>query len=268
MGDGEDVAICLHGFPEHAYSWRHQMPLLARLGFRVWAPNLRGYGGTDSPPGASAYRLELLLDDLHALVRAAGGRRTLLIAHDWGGLLAWLLASETPCVIDDLIVVNMPHPARFLRELRRAPQLLKSWYIFFFQLPALPELVLRRGLTDLLTFVAASPPDLEGEVLELYRQNALRRGGLTSMINWYRALPRTRALAAYRPGRTTPIVRARTLLIWGDADIAFDNRVFEETEQFVETLSTWRVRGGSHCVHQQMPQCVNTVISEWLAKRG
>ncbi|HEX4603023.1 MAG TPA: alpha/beta fold hydrolase, partial [Candidatus Angelobacter sp.] len=96
MGTGDRLALCLHGFPESAYSWRHQMPMLARLGYRVWAPNLRGYGNTDSPPQVSAYKPRVLVADVASLIKAAAPKETLLLAHDWGAALAWLLAMEQP----------------------------------------------------------------------------------------------------------------------------------------------------------------------------
>src|SRR5712692_5607259 len=99
-GSGDRLALCLHGFPEHAVSWRHQMPLLARLGYRVWAPNLRGYGGTDSPREVAAYRIDVLVDDVAGLIRASGARETLVIGHDWGGALAWTLAMRKPTLIN------------------------------------------------------------------------------------------------------------------------------------------------------------------------
>ena len=92
MGSGDRLALCLHGFPEHAYSWRHQLPVLARLGYRCWAPNLRGYGNTDSPRDVASYRTETLVADVAGLIKASGARETLLMAHDWGGALAWMLA--------------------------------------------------------------------------------------------------------------------------------------------------------------------------------
>src|ERR1700724_3978099 len=95
-GCGERLVLCLHGFPESSFSWRFQMPLLARLGYRVWAPNLRGYGGTDSPPDVAAYRIEVLVDDVAGLIQTSGARETLLVGHDWGGILAWILAMQKP----------------------------------------------------------------------------------------------------------------------------------------------------------------------------
>src|SRR5581483_12089585 len=123
MGAGDRLALCLHGFPEHAYSCRYQMPLLAKMGYRVWAPNLRGYGNTDSPQEVSAYKTRTLVEDVAALIKAAGAKETLLIAHDWGGALAWSLAMLQPQLIDRLVILNLPHPACFARELRRPPQL-------------------------------------------------------------------------------------------------------------------------------------------------
>ena len=159
MGSGDRLALCLHGFPENAYSWRHQMPLLARLGYRVWAPNLRGYGATDSPSEVSAYQPRTLVEDVASLIRAANAKETLVVAHDLGAVLAWLLAispqarksnaigdpaMEQPQLIDRLVILNLPHPACFAREVRKPRQFFKSWYTLFFQLPWLPEKILGR----------------------------------------------------------------------------------------------------------------------------
>src|SRR5215831_1058340 len=137
VGQGDRLALCLHGFPEHAYSWRYQMPLLARLGYRVWAPNLRGYGGTDSPREISAYAPHTLIEDVASLIKAANPKEALVIAHDLGAVLAWTLAvtsqsreSRAPGasgleqlqLIDRLVVLNLPHPACFSREVRKPTQ--------------------------------------------------------------------------------------------------------------------------------------------------
>jgi pimeloyl-ACP methyl ester carboxylesterase len=141
-GNGDRLALCLHGFPECWYSWRHQMPLLARLGYRVWAPDLRGYGESDRPRGVQAYGIEMLMNDVGGLIDAAGARSTLLLAHDWGGIIAWYFAMRRLRPLDRLVVMNAPHPAIMERELRSWQQLRRSWYGLFFQIPALPELLL------------------------------------------------------------------------------------------------------------------------------
>src|SRR5215470_12651173 len=189
MGQGDRLALCLHGFPEHAYSWRYQMPLLARLGYRVWAPNLRGYGATDSPSEVAAYKTRTLVEDVIALIKASGAKEVLLMAHDWGGALAWSVALIAPELIQRLVILNLPHPACFARELRRPVQLAKSWYIFFSQLTWLPEFLLgrrqARATSELIRRTSRKPERFPDDVLEVYRRNAARPGGLRAMINRY-----------------------------------------------------------------------------------
>ena len=115
----------------------HQMPFLARLGYTVWAPNLRGYGRSSRPKKVDDYRLDKLVDDIAGLIDAAGAGTTLLVAHDWGGIIAWMFALEKKRPLKQFIVMNLPHPLLFRRGIRKWPQIMKSWYISFFQLPRL-----------------------------------------------------------------------------------------------------------------------------------
>jgi pimeloyl-ACP methyl ester carboxylesterase len=272
-GAGDKLAMCLHGFPEHAFSWRNQMPLLAKLGYRVWAPNLRGYGGTDSPPEISAYRTSTLVADVAGLIKASGAKETLLIAHDWGGALAWILAMRQPELIDRLVVMNLPHPACFARELRRPRQLLRSWYMFFFQIPWLPEFLLRRNdaqaIGDMFRHTPGCRERIPEAVIDAYRQNAMRPGGLTAMLNWYRALFRNRGglqSRAARPGGVRfPMISTPTLLLWGDADIALDFRTTHGTQDYVSDLTFRVLPGVSHWVQQEAPAIVNAMLEAWLA---
>ena len=144
-GSGEKLALCLHGFPESSFSWRHQMPLLAQLGYLVWAPDLRGYGGSSRPIGVAAYSMHNLTADVAALIEASGAKQTVLIGHDWGALIAWDYAMFGRVPIAQLIIMNVPHPALAEKGLRTLRQLAKSWYIFFFQLPVIPEWSLARN---------------------------------------------------------------------------------------------------------------------------
>jgi pimeloyl-ACP methyl ester carboxylesterase len=288
MGAGDKLAICLHGFPEHAISWRHQMPLLARLGYRVWAPNLRGYGASDSPLEISAYRTRTLVEDVAGLIQAAHAnqtsKETLLIAHDWGAALAWILAMRRPELIDRLVIMNVPHPACFARELRHFRQLRKSWYMFFFQLPLLPEYLLGRNHAALIGKMFRSgqrnPSSFPDDVIEVYRDNASRPGGLTAMLNWYRAFFRGRrggapssassgagASAADSLGGESekfPKITTPTLFLWGDADIALDFRTTHGTEAYVSDLTFRVLPGISHWVQQEAPQAVNAMLQAWL----
>jgi pimeloyl-ACP methyl ester carboxylesterase len=142
-GEGDRLALCLHGFPEAAYSWRRQLPLLAELGYRVWAPNQRGYGRTSRPPHVDDYRTGRLVADIAGLIDVSGARSVTLIGHDWGAAVAWLFATDRVRPLERLVIMNVPHPALFARCLRTFAQARRSWYMFFFQLPKLPELALR-----------------------------------------------------------------------------------------------------------------------------
>ena len=141
-GSGDRLALCLHGFPELNFSWRHQMPLLAAKGWRVWAPNLRGYGASSRPEGIEAYRIDRLVEDVAALIDLSGAREVMLVAHDWGAIIAWVFAIRQLRPLARLVIMNVPHPKCAEREIRHWHQLKKSWYIFFFQLPGLPERLL------------------------------------------------------------------------------------------------------------------------------
>ncbi len=267
MGAGDRLALCLHGFPEHAYSWRFQMPLLARLGYRVWAPNLRGYGSTDSPREVAAYKTRTLVEDVAALIKASGAKETLLMAHDWGGALAWSLALLQPQLIRRLIVLNLPHPACFARELRRPVQFARSWYMFFFQLPWLPEFILGRrqgrATSELIRKTSRDPSRFPDEALEIYRRNAARPGGLTAMINWYRAALRNGGLGRLR-STGLPRIATPTLFLWGDADTALSTRTTRGTEDHVTDLTFRVFPGVSHWIQQEAPEAVNAMIEAWL----
>jgi len=137
-GEGDRLALLLHGFPERWISWRFQMPLLARLGYRVWAPDLRGYGETERPPGVERYAIESLMDDVAGLIDASGARQVLLMAHDWGAIIAWYFAMRRLRPLEKLVILNVPHPGASAKVFRTWKQLRRSWYALFFQLPRLP----------------------------------------------------------------------------------------------------------------------------------
>lgn len=268
LGQGDRLALCLHGFPEHAYSWRYQMPLLAGLGYRVWAPNLRGYGGTDSPSDIAAYRTRTLVEDVIGLIKASGAKEVLLVGHDWGGALAWSVALIAPELIHRLIILNVPHSACFARELRRPIQMVKSWYMLFFQLPWLPEFLLNwgrgRAIAESIRRTSCKPWRFPDEVLEVYRQNAARPGGLRAMINWYRAAFRYGGLGRLPKG-SIPTIRTPTLFLWGDSDVALSIRTTTSTEKYVSDLTFRVFPGVSHWIQQEEPEAVNAMIEAWLS---
>lgn len=174
-GEGPDIALCLHGFPESRYSWRHQLPLLASLGWRAVAPDLRGYGQSSRPRQRAAYRIEHLIADAAGLFDSLGARRRLLVAHDWGAAIAWGFAIEKARPLDGLVIMNVPHPSVFLANMGHNPaQWKKSWYIGFFQLPLLPELALTarnaEGVARAFSGMAIDKSRFPDEVLDHYRE--------------------------------------------------------------------------------------------------
>lgn len=266
-GFGEKFAICLHGFPEHSFSWRYQLPLLAGLGYTVWAPNLRGYGNSSRPEKVKEYSIDCLVSDVAALIDASGAESTLLIGHDWGGVIAWSFAIQAIRPIERLIVMNIPHPSLFLKGLIRWPQLFRSWYIFFFQLPKIPELLLglqgARLVGKMFYNMAVDKRRFPETVLEVYRENARRPGALTAMINYYRALFREKQIAQKRRLLET-IVEVPTLMIWGEKDSALGKELTYGTEKLVTDFTVRYLPGVSHWVQQEAPEVVNAMIAAWI----
>jgi len=264
-GDGDRLALCLHGFPECSFSWRYQLPLLAKLGYTAWAPNLRGYGRSSRPKYIRDYALPHLLADVAGLIDAAGKRSTLLIGHDWGGAIAWSFVLQPTRPIERFIALNIPHPARFFAGLYRFPQLLRSWYIFFFQFPILPELLFTmndaKAIGDAFRDMAVDKSRFPEEVLAVYRKQALQPGAMTAMINYYRALVRRWPDPKQMP-RTK--LDTPTLMIWGERDTALGKELTLGTDELVRDLTLRYLPDVSHWVQQEAPETVNAIIEAWL----
>ena len=264
-GEGDRLALLLHGFPECAHSYRYQIPLLVRLGYRVWAPNLRGYGKSDKPRGRSAYAIDALERDVTDLIEASGASTVTLIGHDWGGAIAWHYGAYGSRPLERLVVMNCPHPACMQRELRHLPQLKRSWYMFFFQLPWLPEQLIRRDDFALFDQMgrgwAVHKENIRPEDVEALRANAREPGALTSMLNYYRAIPWS-AVQLRRHGPRK--VRVPTLLIWGERDQALGRELTVGTEQFAPNLTMRFLPDASHWVQQDDPVGVNAALEGFL----
>jgi epoxide hydrolase 4 len=255
-GDGDDVALLLHGFPESRFSWRHQIGLFADLGWHVIAPDLRGYGQSSRPTGVENYKLDRLVGDVTALFDVVGARRRLLVGHDWGAIIAWCFAIDRRLPLDGLVIMNVPHPTVFAQVIRTSwRQRLRSWYVAFFQLPGLPEAMMtaRRGRTVANAFVgmAVDKNRFPSEVTDVYRLNALVPGAMTALIHYYRA--NTNMLARYGPGAA--VIEIPTLMIWGE-------------ETLVRDFTLERLPGVSHWVQQEAPEKVNAILTGWLTARG
>jgi pimeloyl-ACP methyl ester carboxylesterase len=269
-GTGDDVALFLHGFPESRYSWREQLPLLAGLGWRAVAPDLRGYGDSDRPKGKEAYRLPHLMADVGGMFDALGAKRRLLIAHDWGALIAWGFAIEQIRALDGLVIMNVPHPVVFQEVIKRsAAQRRRSWYAAFFQLPWLPEAVLTaRGAQAVgraFSGMAVDKSRFPDSVLDHYRQNALRPGAMTAMVNYYRA--NMKELARWTRADCL-VIEVPTLMVWGEEDAALGIELTEGYDGLVRDLTLNRLPGVSHWVQQEAPEAVNARVEAWMRSRG
>jgi pimeloyl-ACP methyl ester carboxylesterase len=265
-GEGDRLALCLHGFPEHWLSWRHQLPLLARLGYRAWAPDLRGYGESDRPLRVSDYAIETLMADVAGLVDAASPRELVILGHDWGAIVAWYFAMRKLRPLDRLVAMNGPHVGAYERALG-ARQLARSWYVLLFQLPWLPERLLgagrARAVGRLHRRTAVHPERFPDDVIEAYRVAAARPGALTAMLNYYRALGRGGGARRQR-ALGYPTLELPTLVIWGERDLALTREVALRTRELASNLELRLLPDASHWVQQDVPETVNAILEEWL----
>ena len=265
-GEGDKLAICLHGFPEHSFSWRYQLPLLASLGYEAWAPNLRGYGKSSRPAQVEDYKLDNLMADVAGLIDAAGKKEVVLVAHDWGAVIAWQFAIEKIRPLTHLIICNVPHPGPMTRLIKNSwAQKKKSWYVLFFQLPWLPERMLGKNnaqpVADAIFNSSVDQSRFPKEVLEVYRKNADQPGALTAMVNYYRALIRYRKAT---PVEEIPKIDTPTLMLWGEDDVALDKESTYGTEEFVTDFRIRYLPRVSHWVQQEAPEVCNVMIEAFL----
>jgi len=286
-GEGP-LVVLLHGFPECWYSWRHQIAALAPR-FRVVAPDLRGYNDSDKPPGVAAYALPELVADVRGLIDALGEREAVIVGHDWGGAVAWTFAMEHPEATRRLVVMNCPHPAIFVQHLRtNRRQLARSWYMLFFQIPWLPETLLRIGNARLVATAmrrtTVREDALGAEDLQVMRDAASRPGALRGAINYYRAVFRSQDAQAIWPAwlrrfvhgdrppagvrerpEDWPKVRAPTLLIWGEGDVALGKELTLGLEPLMDAPLTIKyITLSGHWVQQEQPAVVNGYLLDFL----
>lgn len=263
-GEGP-LVVLLHGFPEFWYAWRHQIPALAKK-FQVVAPDLRGYGETERPPNVSDYQGHLLVGDVAGLIHALGHEKAHIIGHDWGGGIAWKTALSQPEVINRLVILNCPHPYILAKALRsNFKQIRKSWYIFFFQLPFLPEILfnlnLKKTLTNLFRGSAIRQDTFTDEDIETYYQALKPPGALSAALNYYRA-----AFRIVPKESTTRQISAPTLLIWGENDTALGKELTYDMESlFKGPFQIRYVPNCSHWVNEEKPEVVNRMILDFLA---
>ena len=257
--------VLLHGFPEPWSCWRRQIGPLAEAGYRVLAPDQRGYGRSDKPRRVADYALDVLAADVLGLVEATGCEAVALVGHDWGAIVAWWFALHHPDRLERLIILNGPHPVAFRRYLRSHPsQLLRSWYAAFFQVPGLPEWHFRRKNWSALTRALRStsrPGTFSDDDLDRYRRAWSEPGALRAMIHWYRA-------ALRHPPRppADPVVRVPTLLIWGARDRFLGPGLAEASLALCDRGRLESIAEATHWVHHEEPERVNRGLLDFLAE--
>jgi pimeloyl-ACP methyl ester carboxylesterase len=261
-GEGS-LVVLLHGFPEFWYSWRHQIPALVDAGFRVIAPDMRGYNTSEKPDTVADYDIDRLADDVSDLLAHLGEDSAHVVGHDWGAAVAWHFAGRHPDKLDKLAILNVPHPDTMMRWLKTPRQLLKSWYMFFFQLPWLPEALLRAGDFAYPRRVCKHGTVREGaftdEDIERYIEAYKQPGALTAMINYYRALMRS---ALDKP--KSPVIEAQTLVIWGEQDLALRVEMADPPQRLVPNARVEKLPDASHWVQMDRPEKVNSLLLEFL----
>jgi epoxide hydrolase 4 len=261
-GEGP-LVVLLHGFPEFWYGWRQQIKPLVDAGFRVVAPDTRGYNLSSKPESVAAYDVALLADDIKGLIHERGAESAMLAGHDWGGSIAWTLAMNHPEAVDRLAILNAAHPRKLSQGLHHPSQLRRSWYFFFFALPDLPETVVHANNWHFFRhFLHDAHPAYTPEDIARYVEAWSQPGAATGMINYYRSSVRQnqkKAEAALRP------VKAPTLVIWGQRDGYLEPELAEPDRDDVPNLDrVERLADASHWVHHDEAERVNQLLIDFF----
>ena len=264
QGNGP-LMLFLHGFPEFWYSWRHQIPEFAK-DYKVVAIDLRGYNDSDKPTDASAYSMPEFVKDVQGVIAGLGYDKCVLVGHDWGGAIAWSFAYAHPEMLERLIILNLPHPAKFAEGLRTPQQLFRSWYIFFFQLPFLPELLIQlndyQALEQAFRGMAKNKNAFTDADIEAYKNALAKPGVLTAAVNYYRNVLQLGSSLQ----RSWSVLEVPTLMIWGEDDIPLGKELTYGTEEYVRDFQIKYISNCSHWVQQEQPQLVNQYMREFLTR--
>lgn len=257
------LLILLHGFPDFWYGWRKQIDPLASAGYRLWIPDQRGYNLSDKPQGFMRYSRDELAKDVIGLIDAAGREKAVVIGHDWGAAVAWWAANLYPERVQKAVILNVPHHQIILDYLRTKPaQLSKSWYIFYFQIPWLPELSARFGnWKPMIDSVqrSARPGTFTESDLNEYRKAWSQPGAITAMINYYRAAPWARLPNDQR-------IKVLTLIIWGRQDPLLVDTLAQDSLAMCDDGRLIYIDEATHWVHHEEAGRVNQLIIEFLTQ--
>lgn len=255
--DGKPVFL-LHGFPEAWFGWEKQITPLVQAGFRVIAPDQRGYNLSDKPQGVDQYKMSVLSDDILGLADELGYEKFYLAGHDFGAMVSWNMALQAPERIKRMVIANVPHPAVFRSYLKTHPaQMLKSWYAMFFQLPGLPEGFAKAANWKFLT--GAMPGYWGEEEFSRYRDAWNQPGAITAMINWYRA-----TFSKSGKPRSSNTILPPTLIIWGKNDPHLSHQMAPLSLEYCQDGELVYFEDATHWVqHDKAPEVSRLLIDHF-----
>jgi pimeloyl-ACP methyl ester carboxylesterase len=254
------LVVFLHGFPEFWWSWREQLTAVAAAGMWAVAPDMRGYNESDKPEGVASYEVEKLAADVAGLIRALGREKAIVVGHDWGGAVAWMFAQEHPELLERLAILNVPHPLAFMKGIRQPKQLKKSWYMFFFQLPRIPERVIAKNDYAFVRHTFRSD-GVDRETIEHFVDAIRVPGAVTGAINYYRAA--MRRILTGRVPESKPI-ESPVLVGWGDADRYLGREMAEPPKRFVPNARVVHIPNATHWVQYDAAEEVNRLLVDFM----
>jgi pimeloyl-ACP methyl ester carboxylesterase len=261
--DGAPVLL-LHGYPDLWFTWEEQLQRLARRGYRVLAPDQRGYGRSSKPPHVKAYRLQTLGDDMASLLRRLNATPAHVVGHDWGGVVAYRLAAAYPELVRSLTIVNAPHPEAYRKVLFSSlEQLWRSWYIFMFQIPGLAEWINEVDDSALLLRLLASTAPRSQAELERYRIELRNPSAARTPLYWYRAAVRYDLFQTKRA--PVPLIETPTQILWGKRDPALTFRICEESARFYRQVEV-HTFDASHWPFLELPDAFDARLSAFLER--
>jgi pimeloyl-ACP methyl ester carboxylesterase len=257
------MILFLHGFPEFWWAWRKQLPYFADKGYRVVAPDQRGYNLSDKPEGVAAYNIDKLAKDMIGLIDAYGQKQVYLVGHDWGASVSWWLALKYPDRFRKLVILNVPHPKIMAKNVfTNTAQMQRSWYIFFFQIPGAVDRLAAAGdyewVLQLIT-TSANPGTFSPAELEEYRKAFRQPGAFTAMVNWYRAMIQTQSEPPRSFDVTVPMI-----FMWGEEDVAMLTEMADQSMRYCKQGRLIKLPGVSHWIQHEAADKVNAQIAEFF----
>jgi pimeloyl-ACP methyl ester carboxylesterase len=263
VGSGSAV-VFLHGIPESWGTWRRYILALADAGYQAMAPDLRGYNLSDKPRSVRAYKGAVLAEDVAAIIRAGGQQHASVVGHSWGGLAAWLFAMRHPEMLDRLVIMNVPHPSRWVEALRTWQFWRRNWQMLFFQLPVVPEMTLRAwGFAALRQSIERDVGRVADVDIQDYLKAMAQPGALTGALNYYRAFLRENPL---RLGWSLSMIEAPVLVIWGALDRYFPVDLARPPRVYVPNAHTEILSGAGHWAHRDQRELVQTLLLDFLRR--